>query len=1149
MPTKLCSLCLSAGLVLWATAAAEAGLELVTKRDPSFPPSDAAGSASGNVSISADGRQVAFGSPAHNLIAGLEDANQILLDLFVRDLVGGTTTLVSRSASSPTRTGNASSYQPLVSGDGRYVAFLSNATDLVPGQTDGNSGADVFLYDRVAGTTVLVSRSSAAADQTGNFASSLSAISADGGFVLFTSNGTDLVTGQSDINGVPDTFLYDRVAGTVALVSHVPGSPATAGNGWSPEFFGPFPVLSSDGRFVAFGSTATDLVNGISEDNNGKDAFLYDRTTGTVALVSRSATTPGNTANGESWPDSISPDGSRIALVSYADNLVGGVSDANFTADVFVYQRSTGSISLVSRSSASATTTGAGSSFSARLSGDGGRIAFLSTAMDMIPGGSETFDNQVFLYDLGTGAMSLVSRSNASATTGGNNYCSLLVLSADGSRLAFRSKATNLVAGQVDVPDSEDVFLYGAGSGSLTLVSRADGSPLTAAGDFFATATALSADGDELAFSSDSDALATDGVDTDKGPDAFVYLASTDSFATVSVRHPDLPSITSPRNSQPMHLSADGRFLAFVSDVDQLVPGQVDVDDESVVTQFGFVFLHDRLLGTNTLVSHKAGLPATPANSMANGAALSAAGRFVLFQSGASDLVPGVTDTNNAWDIFLWERATGATTLVSHAAGSPATPANGSSFAGSLSVDARYLALSSSATDLVPGFTGGGPFDFNAYLVDRIAGTTTLISGVEGSPTTGAGINSSLLISGEGRHVAFDSNAANVIAGQEDSETPTSDVFVYDRVTGATQLVSRSAGSATRTAQGSSSLFDISADGRYIAFWSSATDLVAGFTPGPLPMNAYVYDRVTGITQLVSRTSASATTGAGGIWPKISADGRFVSFQSSGTGLVPGQVGPAGFVAHAYLFDRISGDMTLVSHAAGAPATTADASASAPRISADGRFVSFSSSASNLVPGQTGPAGVSNSFLYDRLIGTTRLVSGAGGPATQGGNLGAGTPLLSADGGVAAFASSSWDLVEGDFLGDVDLFLVTSPAPGRDLFTVTPCRVLDTRSGPALASGVPRQVAFSSCGVPATAKAVAVNVTVVQPTGNGNLTLYPGDLEPTGTSTINFPAGVTRANNAVLGLALDGTGTVAVLPFVTGAGTVHVLVDVSGYFE
>ncbi len=126
---------------------------------------------------------------------------------------------------------------------------------------------------------------------------------------------------------------------------------------------------------------------------------------------------------------------------------------------------------------------------------------------------------------------------------------------------------------------------------------------------------------------------------------------------------------------------------------------------------------------------------------------------------------------------------------------------------------------------------------------------------------------------------------------------------------------------------------------------------------------------------------------------------------------------------------------------------------------------------------------------------------------------------------------------------------VVAPSFGS-YFTVTPCRVVDTRSGNGgiLSSGVMSSYAIrGNCGIPPSAQAVAVNVTVVAPSGSGFFSLYPGGTSPPGTATINFGPGQTRANNAILPLGTDGSA--AVLPFVDGGGQAHLVIDVTGYFE
>jgi hypothetical protein len=269
---------------------------------------------------------------------------------------------------------------------------------------------------------------------------------------------------------------------------------------------------------------------------------------------------------------------------------------------------------------------------------------------------------------------------------------------------------------------------------------------------------------------------------------------------------------------------------------------------------------------------------------------------------------------------------------------------------------------------------------------------------------------------------------------------------------------------------------------------------------------------------------------------------------------VSGETGSIGFGGGIYLFDRMTGTVTLVSRSAASP--TDMRLAYDPAISADGHFVIFQSWAGDLVSGEVSQSFSPNWYLYDRTADTTALVSHI--PTSEATTSALvvrtqGWARISADGAWVAFDSTAPDLVAGDHDGTWDAFLYANPLPGRDFFTVPPCRILDTRQGdqgPALASGLRKIVlAAGTCGIPATARAIAVNLTVVQPSAGGYLALHAGDIAPDATSALNFSTGQTRTNNAIVPLAFDGTGTLAVTPLVGGNGTVHLVLDVSGYFE
>jgi Tol biopolymer transport system component len=272
---------------------------------------------SGDPAISADGRYVAFASAATNLVLGDTNGQQ---DIFVHDRVTGTTERVSVDSAGAQANGASGVYGLSISSDGRYVAFQSDATNLVVGDT--NNASDVFVHDRQSGTTERVSVDSAG--MQGNGGSDYPSISADGRYVAFVGGATNLVPG--DTNGQPDIFVHDRVTGTTERVS-VDSAGAQA-NGASDAA-----SISADGRYVAYGSLASNLVPG---DTNGvEDVFLHDRQLGITERIS--VNSAGFQGNNLSDGPSISGDVRFVAFYSLATNLVAGSLDGVF--EVFVRDR------------------------------------------------------------------------------------------------------------------------------------------------------------------------------------------------------------------------------------------------------------------------------------------------------------------------------------------------------------------------------------------------------------------------------------------------------------------------------------------------------------------------------------------------------------------------------------------------------------------------------------------------------------------------------------------------------------------------------------------------------------------------------------------------------------------------------------------
>jgi Tol biopolymer transport system component len=310
-------------------------------------------------------------------------------------------------------------------------------------------------------------------------------------------------------------------------------------------------------------------------------------------------------------------------------------------------------------------------------------------------------------------------------------------------------------------------------------------------------------------------------------------------------------------------ISPDGRYVAFESQDSKLVSGDTNGLDD--------VFVHDRLTGTTERVSVDSS--GVEGNGVSGNASISADGRYVAFNSLASNLVIG--DTNGFSDVFVRDRLTGTTERVS--VGPGGTEGNNPSGLPWISADGRYVAFESNASNLVSGDTNGFT---DIFVRDRIAGTTERVSvNSAGTQTNEPAHNVS--ISADGRYVAFWSYATNLVPGDTNLFA---DVFMRDRLTGMTERVSI----ATNGAQGNLESFisagSISVDGRYVAFESSAMNLVPGDTNGR--WDIFVRDRQTGTTERVSVATSGAQGNGGSYIPSISADGRYVAFNSESSNLV-----------------------------------------------------------------------------------------------------------------------------------------------------------------------------------------------------------------------------------------------------------------------
>jgi Tol biopolymer transport system component len=397
---------------------------------------------------------------------------------------------------------------------------------------------------------------------------------------------------------------------------------------------------------------------------------------------------------------------------------------------------------------------------------------------------------------------------------------------------------------------------------------------------------------------------------------------------------------------------------------------------------------------------------------------ISANGRFVLLSSLATNLVPA--DTNNRWDVFVHDRTTGATSRVSVASdGAQARPARdpfGGSTAGGISASGGYVVFQSDAPNLVRGDTNHAE---DVFLHDLATGRTRRVSvGRGGGQANGPSWFPA--ISADGRYVAFQSLASNLVAGDTNG---LSDVFVRDLATGRMTRVSvTSRGAQARCNLGycESTEPALSAHGRYVAFESSATNLVPGDTNRL--GDVFVHDRRTGKTERVSVTSAGRQAGAdrtnnGSNAPVISADGRYVAFHSADSNLVRGDTNRTFDV---FVHDRETGRTTRISlSSSGAQANGENLGGLS--ISADGRYVAFTSLASNLVTHDANE--ITDVFVRDLRTGRTSLVS-LGESGNQGDDASAVSGLaFTADDRYLAFSSWAANLVSGDTNDKPDAFV------------------------------------------------------------------------------------------------------------------------------
>ncbi len=827
--------------------------------------------------VTSDGRYVVFSSSAANLVAG--DANGAC-DVFLRDRSTGATTALSTTPSGATASG--CSYLPALSADGKVVAFSSWAPDLVAG--DGNPERDIFVRDLATGAIERVSIPAAGGNANAwNFEP---ALSGDGRYVAFVSPATNHVAG--DTNGAADVFVVDRVADTIERVSEQPGggefpwgiawgSPVPPlpwgtsigisddGNrvvfmaggaiyvrdrgagttervdrndqGDPSDGTSARPAISGDGRYVAFASSAGNLAGaGEAPDANGQvDVFRRDLQSGTIRTASRSAGgVQSNGASGNSTPAAVlSSDGRTVVFDSAATNLtaLGG----NGQPQIYARDMDTGAVTLVSATPQGGA--GNGQSSGARL-GANGTVAYVSAATDLVAGDTNAATD-VFVSGPPPPSSPVL------------DLLGWVMGAAEGYFTDLEDRAANVSAERW----VEDNLGFRGRFSPEAASTKPDGGFAEWGLD---QVGGVSPDGRYVVFAG----WAHEIVAGDENYSKDVFLR--DRFTETSVALSTTPSgaLGTGGGSWFPAMSRDGKVVAFVSAARDLVAG-----DTNGLTE---VFVRDLDSGAMERVVRAPG--GGEANNHSSSPVLSGDGRYVGFVSRASNLVAG--DTNAALDAFVLDRVTGAVERVSLGAGGGELPGGISeNLPVPYFVYGPAIGMSDDGDRVVFVYQGG------VYVRDRASGTTRRVDVADdGAPANATSARAT--ISGDGRYVVFASAGNNLAGAAEAPDTNWRvDVFRHDLERGRTRTVSRPAGGGQSNGDsGNAPVPGVSRDGRWVVFDSTASNLTGSSGDG-LPQ-MYARDMRTERVKLLS-ADVSGTPRGRNVLAAVGGDGT-VGFVSSG---------------------------------------------------------------------------------------------------------------------------------------------------------------------------------------------------------------------------------------------------------------------------
>lgn len=918
-------LLLAVALTLLRTCTLATPLWLVTQPDASLPPPAGGGGSSQLPLLTPDVRFVLFASTANNLVANGSNTacrfpNPPRLNVYRRDRATGATVLVSFNEAG-TGGGLGESLPKAISDDGRFALFESSASNLVSGDTNGV--ADIFRRDLWSNVTQIVS-----VGFNGDLANGLSrgsTMTPDGRYIGFTSLATNLVAG--DTNGVPDLFVRDMQTGLTVLAT-----PESRGAAFYNPLGSESADLSADGQYVAFYSVSTNVVPGVT---NRGEIYLRDLGTSTTVWVSVAAHDLLG-SNAISFNHILSADGSYLAyeactnrpstsgiyrgvILRYHRNsgLTDVVGTNAFAAEVnpedfhnlamtsdgrficFV-----GAIDSQSPSNTVGTClyrwdaqTGLSQLVSTNLSGSpstndifewpamdasGRYVTYLSNAKDLVTN-ALAGEFQIYHADLEAGTTKLISADTNGVGVGVDISC-VPQVSSNGVCVAFEAFDADLVAG--DRNHAVDVFLSDLVNDRTELISAHHPAlPCSSAdGPSFLGDYAISADGNRVSFASEAMNLVP--ADTNGLRDVFVCDLFGGSNLLVSV---NTNGGVADGISRDPALSLNGQFVVFTSDADDLVVGDTNGLPD--------VFWRSLPDGPTKLVSVNSN--GFGSGNLASGpATVSADGRFVVFRSYATNLAPGIL-SYGLENLYMRDLQAGVTyPISSFYAGSVSATPDGRyiAFAGNSSSQlfvwdcaARACIFTNTVTSWIAtlsigpdgskiGCFGGNPPQL--ILVDRLARTNGVLT-----TTYTNGTHCGPRFSLDGRYLVYAGAAAAYSASNQ--------VYRYD-TRNKTQVLFSAAATSGLPANGISDSPEVSADGRFVAYRSFATNLSLAADTNDVP-DVVLYDTLLGTTTLIAAGSHDVELANNRArTPLFSPDGRVLFLQSWAANLAAGDFNQGG---------------------------------------------------------------------------------------------------------------------------------------------------------------------------------------------------------------------------------------------------------------